>query len=929
MTLDDLIAEMRGHGLPALPGDGLPIRNGKIHRFGKGGKKAWYRLRELTLDNGQQQIVGSFGQWHGRDPGTVSVTFDWTGITDAEKAEFERRQADLDKQEQERKARISAAAAGRARGQWAMAKAVANPDDIAYLKRKQINGAFARVTADGMLLIPARKYRRDVRPELTSVQKIAPDGSKKFNTGAEMTGAACLLGTIDDTTRLIGVAEGYASGQSVRIATDEAIPIMVAFSAGNLAAVARQLRADFPDAVLVFFADDDWQIHQRYARDLLEDFDIETPPTIDGMDHTCLTKGDDRVTVRAWHRADANSTPFIEADVRCGRRMQRWKFENAGIASARAAAREVGNAEVVYPVFAARGENKWTDFNDLHVEEAIDVVRAQLAPIVLRLLSAPAESMSESPAPSVSLAPPGEGVAGAGGGDEPSTASIADPSGSPAPSAGDEPGVMGGIFTLGWALSHCALVQGSTDVWDSLNKLRMKRAAFVDMVGKDAAKSWAAHGARRTISPRDLPRTIRGVAVEDGGAGEDHIVMMLDRYTLLYGTKTVWDAYNRSILGYDAMTLARGIELSSRWLKHPLRREVDLDKLVFDPTQKVDLDTHINMFQGFPLIPKKNDAHVDLVLQLLYNLCSHEKNADEVFRWVLSWLAYPLQHPGAKMQTALLFFGEKQGTGKSLFFEGIIKPIYGAAGATGGQHQLEATFTTWRSQKLYVVFEEILSRQDKYSHFGVIKHMITGRDASITQKFKDDRTEANHLNCVMLSNEFQAVPIEPEDRRFLVVEARVHPGEELLEKIKALLERGLIEAFYAFLLEYDVGTFNEHTKPLMTPSKERVINFGRPDWEAFYLSWKAGDLAAPYCCCLSEDLYVVYSRYCNRFGFRSLSLTKFSELLAQRVAKSRQWVQLGVKKQLLTVFHVESDSTDTLSKQCQTFRDLADIRVGA
>jgi hypothetical protein len=50
-------------------------------------------------------------------------------------------------------------------------------------------------------------------------------------------------------------------------------------------------------------------------------------------------------------------------------------------------------------------------------------------------------------------------------------------------------------------------------------------------------------------------------------------------------------------------------------------------------------------------------------------------------------------------------------------------------------------------------------------------------------------------------------------------------------------------------------------------------------------------------------------------------------LIAQRIPKSRQWVQLGTrKKQLLTVFHVDSDSTDTLQKQVETFRNLADIR---
>src|SRR6185503_3069156 len=166
-----------------------------------------------------------------------------------------------------------------------------------------------------------------------------------------------------------------------------------------------------------------------------------------------------------------------------------------------------------------------------------------------------------------------------------------------------------------------------------------------------------------------------------------------------------------------------------------------------------------------------------------------------------------LQHPGAKMQTAMLFFGRKQGTGKSLFFEGIVKPIYGEYGATGGQNQLDANYTMWRSQKLFVLFEEILSRQDKYAGLGLIKHMITGRDQSISQKFKDDRTEANHLNTVMLSNEFQAVPLEPDDRRFLVVDVRNDLDPILLEKIKAVLENGLIEAFYAFLLEYPLDGF--------------------------------------------------------------------------------------------------------------------------
>jgi hypothetical protein len=188
------------------------------------------------------------------------------------------------------------------------------------------------------------------------------------------------------------------------------------------------------------------------------------------------------------------------------------------------------------------------------------------------------------------------------------------------------------------------------------------------------------------------------------------------------------------------------------------------------------------------------------------------------------------------------------------------------------------------------------------------------------------------MNVVMLSNEFQAVPLEPDDRRFLVTEARNPLDPQLLQNIQAALGNGLSEAFYAFLLEYPLDGFTPHTKPIMTVSKERMINFGRPDWDLFYLAWQAGELAAPYCSCLSTDLYTVYARYCNKYGYRQMTLTKFAELIAQRVRKDRQWVALGAtgQKKLLTVFHVpwtdEKEPEPSLSKRCERFRDLAEIK---
>ncbi|WP_081801502.1 PriCT-2 domain-containing protein [Herminiimonas sp. CN] len=597
---------------------------------------------------------------------------------------------------------------------------------------------------------------------------------------------------------------------------------------------------------------------------------------------------------------------------------------DAGRIKAQAAAAAVGNAALVLPAFAAarRADKKdeslpyLTDFNDLHVHESLNAAQQQLLVAVDGVFSSPAPS--DAAADDGALPPWVDA--------DPVDSDVPD---SPAPlGLAAAPEVLG-FVALEWALAHCALVQGSTNVWDSVNKLNMKRPAFIAMVGKESAALWEAHKERRTISPRNLPKTVRGVAAATGGAGDENLVMMLDRYTLLYGTKTVWDADKRMVLSYDAMALARSGDLATRWIGHPLHREIDSCNLVFDPTQKMSLDTHVNMFQGLPIKPVRDDAKAGLVLELLHSLCSGESNGDDVLHWVVQWLAYPLQNPGAKMQTGLLFFGERQGTGKSLFFEGIMRPIYGDHGVTVGQHQLDSTFTGWKSQKLYILFEEILSRADKYSHFGLVKHMITGGDTPINEKNLPTRFEANHANTVMLSNEFQAVPIEPDDRRFMVVEARNPLSPDLLAGLTDgdRVADGVSAAFYDFLMRYPLDDFKAHAKPLMTASKQRMIRFGLPSWDAFYQAWSAEEINAPFCSCLATDLYLAYDRWCSRGNERAITQTKFSELMATRVHRSRQKIYLGgADKQLLTVFKVPSEEEETLSKACQRFRDGADIK---
>lgn len=562
---------------------------------------------------------------------------------------------------------------------------------------------------------------------------------------------------------------------------------------------------------------------------------------------------------------------------------------NPGITKATKAASEVGNANFVSPVFSD-SDTDLTDFNDLHVAEGVSAVAAQITTAIESLLTSKP---------------------------------------SPAPLYVDKAVKQVCAFNLESLLAHFAVVYGKTDVWDGLNRQLMKRGGFVAAVGKELANEWMNHPQRRTLAADSLPRLKRGRPA-DGGEG-DRLSLLITRFTLLYGTVTVWDREARKVLNLESLRAAYSVDAVKRWQEHAARQMIDAENLVFDPTQQSSPLTHINMFEGLPLKPHGGIDKCAAILDLLAELCSAEKESAQAFEWIIKWIAYPLQHPGAKMQTAVLMFGEKQGTGKSLFWEGIVKAIYGEYGTTAGQHQLDSQFTEWRSRKLFVVFEEVLSRSERYNFIGTIKHMITGRTQRINPKGLPEREESNHLNSAFLSNEPQPIPLELEDRRFMVVEARNVTSLALQAAVKKEMAEGGIEAFYRYLLAYPLGDFDPHTKPLHTAARDKIIAFGMPGWEVFYRDWKEGLFSVPYCSCRTSDLYTVYKRWCDKAGEKAISQTKFSTLLSNRETKTKAVIMIGSDKSEQRIFKVDPREKSltfgmSVSDQCEKFHQIADIK---
>jgi phage/plasmid-associated DNA primase len=338
------------------------------------------------------------------------------------------------------------------------------------------------------------------------------------------------------------------------------------------------------------------------------------------------------------------------------------------------------------------------------------------------------------------------------------------------------------------------------------------------------------------------------------------IEQLLKRYVLLYGSKTVYDKDKHIIIGLDAMAAAFPTWFKY-WKEHPERQMLDQDRVVFEPEGKLK-QGYLNLWRGWQMKPKKGDC--SKLLDLLVYLCGDDA---AVFEWVVRWLAYPLRNPGTKMQTALILHGD-EGSGKNLFFEAM-KRIYGPYGTIIGQDQLEAQWNGWLSGKLFAVADEVVSRQEIRHHKGRLKSYVTGTEIIINEKFIQGRTERNCLNFVFLSNEIQPLSIDESDRRHLVIYTPPAKPREYYSAVKAEIDSGGIEALYHYLMhDVDMVDFTDHTKPLMTEAKRRLINISLSSPHQFFLEWSTGQLPVPFVSCRTRDLYQAYKRWCDKTGDR-------------------------------------------------------------
>ncbi len=216
---------------------GVPVEDGEIHRVSTredrpGNKSGWY------VSHGNVAVFGDFRQgWQEKWFASGISTVDRSRLSEqAEAARQKRLEAQAEEQRR---------VASSARRLWDEST---SPSEHPYLESKRIHGHGIRRQGDA-LVVPLW----DASGEIQNIQRIYPDGQKRFMRGGKKKGLHFQLG--DELTEVTYLCEGYATAAAIHKATGRSA--IVAFDAGNLIPVARQLAKQDSSVTFVTASDAD------------------------------------------------------------------------------------------------------------------------------------------------------------------------------------------------------------------------------------------------------------------------------------------------------------------------------------------------------------------------------------------------------------------------------------------------------------------------------------------------------------------------------------------------------------------------------------------------------------------------------------------------------------------------------------------------
>jgi putative DNA primase/helicase len=242
------------------------------------------------------------------------------------------------------------------------------------------------------------------------------------------------------------------------------------------------------------------------------------------------------------------------------------------------------------------------------------------------------------------------------------------------------------------------------------------------------------------------------------------------------------------------------------WLNHSDRAEYK--GMVFLPGEHQN--DYLNLWMGWGVEPGAGDCsrYLTFVHEVI---CSGD---DELYDYIMNWLAHLVQRPQELPETALVFRG-REGIGKNTF----IDPISDIVGREhylllSSLNQVTGRFSGHLANALLVFCNESVWGGDKSAQ-GVLKSMITDQVQPIEYKGRDLSMVKSFRRMIFATNEQWAVPRGEDDRRYVITDVSAVRKEdwEYFKQLRHEMANGGTSALFQYLLERDIQAWHPRQIP--------------------------------------------------------------------------------------------------------------------
>lgn len=220
--------------------------------------------------------------------------------------------------------------------------------------------------------------------------------------------------------------------------------------------------------------------------------------------------------------------------------------------------------------------------------------------------------------------------------------------------------------------------------------------------------------------------------------------------------------------------------------------------------------TTFNIYQGLAIGKDqalcKGQSDPDKLLDfLLVNWCRDDQ---DLFDWVMNWMAHLIQKPWVKMKTSIVLKGS-EGSGKGMIVQILSKIIGDMHYFQPSSHEdMFGNFNYMMDNRLLVFADEMIWGGNK-KEAGQLKKLLTENTRCSNTKYGPIRRMSNMINWIFASNEDWVIPAGARARRYTVLDVANGLYSMTSDERKELYDF-CPYSFAKYLYNRDIEGFNPH-----------------------------------------------------------------------------------------------------------------------